>query len=338
MRLSSRIFIIIGLHIVLYSNVLAAQQPELYIGVSLPSPAQERWGRDKTFFEQEAQNRKLHIKVQVASNNRDQLSQCENLLALGINCLVITPIDALVASRIATKAKMAGASVISYDRLILNADLDAYITFNLEMVGRLQAQHALSRAPHGRYLVLSGSFNDNNAVMYLKGAMDMLQPSVAAGNIELLPIRVATDWSMREAMKITEDALLQSAGALDAVIAPNDSCSQGVIQALKAYGLAGMIPVTGQDAEASAIRRIMAGTQSMTLFKDLQKLVKITLDIAQKIHAHEPLEHQNSVHNGLKNIPLFTLDPEEITVDNVQQWLLERHFHPQLAKMLLVRP
>ena len=301
-----------------------AKAPELRVGVSIPTQREERWVRDVQKLEAEAKTAKIDLKVQISDNDSTkQISQCENLFAQGIDVLIIAPHDAAAASVIVEKAHGYGIKVISYDRLIVNADVDLYISFDNVKVGELQGAYLAKAAPRGRYVLLSGAPTDNNAALFKKGAMNILKPLIDSGAIKVVMEQAVKDWQPIEAMKLMENALTANKNKIDAVLAPNDGTAGGCIQAMAVQNLAGKIPVTGQDAELSAVRRIIDGSQSMTVFKDTRELASAAIAAAVKLHAKADPGVNSKVNNGKIDVPSILLVPISVDKANLDKTLIE---------------
>lgn len=294
------------------------------IGLSLPTQREERWVRDKETMVAEAQKLGVDLEVQVSDNDSaKQVSQCENLITKGIKVLIIGPHDAKAAAAIVEKAHAAGVKVISYDRLILDSDPDVYISFDNEKVGELQGKFVTEKAPKGKYVVLSGDPGDNNATLFKKGAMKYIKPLADKGDINIVLEQACKDWKPDEAMKHMENALTAQKNDIQGVLAPNDGTAGGVIQALAAQGLSGKVPVTGQDSELSAAKRILEGTQSMTIFKDTRELGKAAVAAAVKMAKGEDPGSNNKVNNGKMDVPSILLDSIVVTKENLQKVLVD---------------
>ncbi|MDK2811107.1 MAG: D-xylose transport system substrate-binding protein [Petroclostridium sp.] len=307
-----------------------AKQPEaktdqkIVVGLSLPTQREERWVRDKETMEAEAKKLGIDLKVQISDNDAGkQMAQAENLLAQGINVLILAPHDATGAAPIVDMAHKAGVKVISYDRLVMNSDVDLYISFDNVKVGEIQGKYITEKVPKGNYLVLAGSPTDNNAKLFREGAMKYIQPLVDKGDIKVVHDEWVKDWQPSEAMKIAENALTANKNDIQAVLAPNDGTAGGVIQALAAQGLAGKVPVTGQDAELAAAKRIVEGIQSMTVFKDTRELGKAAIAAAIKMAKGESIESNGKVNNNKIDVPSLLLTPIAVDKDNLDKVLID---------------
>ena len=294
------------------------------IGLSLPSQQEERWVKDRKTIEAESKALGIELKVQVADNDAvKQDSQCESLISQGIKVLILVPHDAKSSTSIIEKAHKAGIKVISYDRLVMGADVDLYLSFDNIKVGELQGEYLTQKAPKGNYVVLSGSPSDNNASLFKQGAMKYIQPLVDKGDIKIVMEEPVTDWLPSEALKLMQNALLNNQNKINAVLAPNDGTAGSCIQALAEQKLDGEVPVTGQDSDLLAAQRIVKGTQSMTVFKDTRVLGKEALKIALQMLNGENIETTHKVNNGKIDVPSILLAPIAVDKNNIDEVLID---------------
>jgi D-xylose transport system substrate-binding protein len=296
------------------------------VGLSLPTQREERWVKDKQMMEAEAKKRGIDLRVQVTDNDAaKQVAQCENLISQGIKVLILAPHDASSASVIIDKASKAGIKVISYDRLVTDSPLDYYyLSFDNVKVGELQGEFITRKVPKGTYVVLAGSPTDNNAKLFREGAMKFIKPLADKGDIKVVMDQFVKDWQPSEAQKLCEQALTANQNKVDAVLAPNDGTAGGCIQALAAQGLAGKVPITGQDAELAGAIRIVQGTQSMTIFKDTRELGKKAIEMALDLGAGKPIDTKGrTVHNNKKDVPSVLLTPLIVTKDTLDDMLVK---------------
>ena len=302
----------------------------LTIGLSLDTLREERWQRDRDLFVGRCEELGARVLVQAANNNEVvQNEQAENLLTQGVQVLVVAPHNSKTAATIVEAAHRAGVPVIAYDRLISDSDVDLYISFDNERVGELQAAYAVQRVPKGRYVVIGGSPADNNALLYHKGQLKVLQPAIDRGEIEVVTDQFAADWQPVQALKILENALTRQDNRIDAVVAANDGLAGGAIQALAEQNLAGRVLVTGQDAELTACQRIVAGTQSMTVYKPIRALAYKAAEIAVAMAKKQPYETPaRRIHNGFKDVPSLLLDPVPVDRGNLVSTVIADGFHP----------
>jgi D-xylose transport system substrate-binding protein len=296
------------------------------VGLSLPTQREERWVKDKLTMEAEAKKRGVDLRVQVTDNDAaKQVAQCENLVSQGVKVLILAPHDASSASVIVDKAAKAGIKVVSYDRLVTDSPLDYYyLSFDNVKVGELQGEFITRKVAKGSYVVLAGSPTDNNAKLFREGAMKYIGPLAEKGAIKVVMDQFVKDWQPSEAQKLCEQALTANQNKIDAVLAPNDGTAGGCIQALAAQGLAGKVPITGQDAELAGAIRIVQGTQSMTVFKDTRELGKKAIEMAVALAEGKPIDTQGkTVFNNKRPVPSVLLTPVIVTRENLDDVLIK---------------
>ena len=288
------------------------------IGFSIDDLRVERWGRDRDYFMAAAEQMGAKVYVQSAdASEQRQIAQIENLISRGVDVLVIVPYNATVLNNAIHEAKKSNIKVISYDRLILNADIDAYISFDNRMVGEMQAQGVVQVKPKGNYYLLGGAPTDNNAKMLREGQMKVLQPLVDKGDIKIVGKQWVKDWSPSEAMAIVENALTANNNKIDGIVASNDGTAGGAIQALAAQKLSGVVAVSGQDADLAAVRRVNAGTQTMTVYKPLKLIASEAAKLAVQLVRNEKPAYNAQYDNGFKKVDALLLKPTLLTKANV---------------------
>lgn len=288
------------------------------IGFSIDDLRTERWTRDRDYFVAAAQGLGAKVFVQSAdASEQKQIAQIENLISRGVDVLVIVPYNATVLNNAIREAKKANIKVVSYDRLALNADLDAYISFDNKAVGEMQAQGVVQVKPKGNYYLLGGAPTDNNAKMLREGQMAVLQPLVDKGDIKIVGKQWVKDWSPAEALAIIENALTANNNKIDAIVASNDSTAGGAIQALSLQKLAGKVAVSGQDADLAAVKRVVAGTQSMTVYKPLKLLAGEAAKLSVQLVRNEKPAFNAQYDNGFKKVNTLLLKPTMLTKSNV---------------------
>ncbi|SCY37757.1 sugar ABC transporter substrate-binding protein [Alkaliphilus peptidifermentans] len=297
---------------------------KIKVGLSLPTQREERWVRDKEKMEEVAAQMGIELLVRVAdANMQEQITQVEALLTQGIDVLILAPHDASAAASLVDKAKQEGVPVISYDRLITNTDkLDIYLSFDNVKVGELQGKFITEQVPEGKYIIMSGAPTDNNATLFKQGAMKYIQPLIDAGKIQVIAEQAVDNWVPENALRIVEAALAANNNEVDAILAPNDGTAGAAIQALAAQGLAGDVPITGQDAEKAAAKRIVEGTQSMTIFKDTRALGQAAIEIAIDLAEGKNVKTNGAVDNGKFDVPSVLLEPDVVTADNIREVLV----------------
>jgi D-xylose transport system substrate-binding protein len=300
------------------SNNNKASSGRIRIGLSMDTLKEERWQRDRDLFVERAKELGAEVLVQSAdSDDKVQTQQAENLLTQGVNVLVVIPHNGEVAASIVEATHRQNVPVISYDRLIRNSEPDLYISFDNEKVGELQARYLIDRAPKGNYVLIGGAPTDNNATLFRKGQMNILKPAIDRGDIKVVADQWARDWLASEALRHTENALTQSNNNVVAVVVSNDGTAGGAIQALEEQKLGGKVLVSGQDADLAALQRIVAGTQSMTVYKPVAQLARRAADAAVALARHEKVESTSAINNGKVDVPSILLEPIVVDKNNI---------------------
>ena len=298
------------------------------IGVSVGDLRLERWKRDMDYMVQHA----IKIGAAVFATSADgdeklQIAQIENMLTKGIDVLICLPVNSKVLAPAVEAAHRDGVKVIAYDRIIEDSDLDYYITFDMLGVGKLQAQYLLNIVPKGRYYLLAGPKEDNNARLFREGQMMIMKAKIDNGDVKVVGDQWAGGWLPENAMKLTENVLTANNNNIDAILASNDSTAQGAIQALKEQGLAGRIPITGQDADLATCQAIVAGEQTMSVYKPLPKLAAAAIQLAFDVATGKQITTNATYPNGKKDVPSINLDIIAVDKSNILQTVIADGFH-----------
>ncbi len=300
---------------------------KIKIGFSLGTLKEERWIRDRDILMAKARELGVDIIVQNANNDdKDQLEQVKYLLQQNIDVLIIVPNDYNKASAAVGMAKKQGVPVISYDRLVLNSNVDLYITFDNVKVGEFMGKAISDTMKSGNLLIINGAKNDNNTKMIKEGYDKILSPLVLNGKINIIGEEWAPNWLKEYAFKVV-DELLEKKINISGVIAGNDSLAEGVIEALSEHRLTRKVIVTGQDADLLACQRIVEGTQLMTIYKPIEKLADAAIEMAIRLAKNEELDIDNYISDGKYNVRYFVLDPIVVNKDNMDKTIFQDGFH-----------
>lgn len=324
------ISVIVVLTLVLGSVVTAFAQRQLTIGVSIRSLSEERWAREKELMEEKA--KELGVDVIFTDANNDEFvqnSQIENLIARGVDALIIIARNSDVAASAVEMASSEGIPTIAYDVAIYHPDA-LYVSFDSVRVGYEMAKAIVERVPKGRYFWIGGSPTDDNAYLVRQGHFQVLQPLIDSGDIVLVGEQWADAWSPEEALKHTENMLTAQGNQIDAIVASNDGTAGGAIQALAEQGLAGKVAVSGQDADLVAVQRIAEGTQTVTIFKDVRILADVAMQAAYELaQGKRPAGINGQYRNESKGIvqDAIFVDVIPVTQENLYEVIVKGGFH-----------
>ncbi len=302
---------------------------KILIGLSLADLKEERWQRDRDYFVAKAESLSAKVIVQDAGGDPNaQVRQCDGLIAKGIKVLVVVPKNADAARPIVLNAHAKNVKVISYDRLIANAPVDLYLSFDNVKVGEIQAKTLIEKTPKGNYLMLRGDPADKNSDMIHEGHLHILKPLIDKGDIKIVVDQACDKWLRSEARRITADALQKF--KIDAVLASNDGTASGAISALEDKQLAGKLPVSGQDADLLACQYIWKGIQTVTVYKPIRQLAEYAAEASVKAAKSGTFDSTSVIlDNGADKVPTVFLEPIAVTKENLMSTVVADGFHTE---------
>jgi D-xylose transport system substrate-binding protein len=243
------------------------------VGVSWNNYQEERWAKwdEPAMKEAIEAGGGTYVSNDAKSSAETQATNVENLISQGANVLVILAQDGTAIKPSVASAVSNGVPVIAYDRLIEDPGV-LYITFDNVEVGRLEAEAVFAEVPEGKYVIIKGNAADANADFLRDGYEEVIGEAVAAGDIEIVGETYTDNWDPAIAQTHMEQFLTAENNEIDAVLSENDGMAGGVVAALEAQGLAGQIPVSGQDGDQAALNRVALGTQTVDVWKDARAL------------------------------------------------------------------
>jgi D-xylose transport system substrate-binding protein len=327
-----RQFLLFAVGLIFSAKALRAQdkpsQPaNLKIGFLMDTLKIERWQTDLGTFQKRAKELGAEVLVETAEGDDQlQLQQARKLLASGVKALVLVSHDTEKAVRIVKAAKARKVPVLCYERLVRNADVDAFVGVDAAAIGFLQVLTIYQLAPKGNYVLIAGAPSDINAKILHDAQLRALQPAIDRGDIKIVADAWAKDWNPSEAYAHMVEAIESSKGNISAVIASNDGTAGGAIQALEEHKLAGKVFVSGQDADLAAIIRILDGTQSMTVYKPLGLEARQAAEAAVALATGQPVNTTASISNGAKSLPAILVNPVAVTKANIKQTVIKDGF------------
>ena len=316
------------------------------IGIAMPTQSSLRWISDGNELKTALEGKGYTVDLQYAEDDiPNQLAQIENMVTKGVKALVIASIDGTTLSAVLQQAADSGIKVIAYDRLIReSANVDYYTTFDNFQVGVLQANSILKglgypekKGPFNIEL-FGGSPDDNNAFFFYDGAMSVFQPLIDNGTLVVKSGQMGMDkvgtlrWDGAVAQARMDNILsanYSDGSRVDAVLAPYDGLSRGIISSLRGvgYGSADLAwpIISGQDAEAPSVKAIIAGEQYSTVYKDTRELAKVTADLVDTVVSGGTPEglDTKTYDNGVKVVPSILLTPYEVDASNYQALVID---------------
>jgi D-xylose transport system substrate-binding protein len=323
---------------------LSLSQP-MTVGLSFNNLTLGRWVRDEKVIRQILEDKGYIVISQTANNDSIvQSAQINALVAQGAKAILIVAADTTAIAPTVDAAAQAGVKVISYDRLVRSDQLAAYLSFGGIEVGRQQALGVLQAVNIDggmwtttnalKLVKLGGSPTDNSAKIFRQGQDQILQPYIDQGLIDVVADRWVDNWDPANAQIIMENILTTTQNNVQAVVASNDGTALGALQALQAHGLAGMVPISGQDATATGCNSLVKGQLTVSVFKDYRNLAPHAADVIDKLLNGQPVPNfkpysMAELTNGLYvtgTVMVDFLPAVPVTKDNVYALVVRSGF------------
>jgi ABC-type xylose transport system, periplasmic component len=305
------------------SKNIGSVQKKIQIGLSFDSFVIERWQRDRDVFVSTAKGLDAEVNVQNANGDiKEQVSQIEYLIDKKMDAIVVVAVDSDALTGVMKKAKDAGIVVIAYDRLVNKANVDLYISFDNEKVGKLMGEALVNGVPKGGNIItIFGPTSDHNVALVEQGFNDVIKDS----GLNIIQKVYAKEWLAEEAFKAVNSALTKNPD-IDGVMCGNDNLASEAVRALSENRLAGKVVVTGQDADLVACQRIVEGTQTMTVYKPVDQLAKAAAEYAVKMAKGEKIDFNETIDDGNYKVPYVKLEPVAVNKDNIYQVIVQGGF------------
>jgi len=305
-----------------FSLATVAVAKDKTIAVSWKTFQEERWKTDEAAIKAvvEAAGDK-YISTDAQGSAQKQASDIEGLITQKVDVILVVAFDSDAILPSFKAASDAGVKMVSYDVLVEDPNA-LYITFDNVGVGRLMAKEIFKAKPEGNYAFIKGDKGDPNATFLFSGITEVLKDAMDSGKIKNVCETFTDGWKPDNAQKNMEQCLTSTDNKVDAVVSENDGMASGVVAALDAQGLAGTVPVSGQDGDKAALNRVALGTQTVSIWKDSRALGKAAGEAAVKIadgadvSSLEGVGKFNKGKNGVE-VDAILLTPDPITKDNL---------------------
>ncbi|HWH30353.1 MAG TPA: substrate-binding domain-containing protein [Mycobacteriales bacterium] len=299
------------------------------VGVILPDASTSpRWeANDRPFLEAAFEEADIEADIQNAGGDVSKFGTlCDGMINAGVNVLLIVNLDSESGSACLKKAKAAGVETIDYDRLTLGGEASYYVSFDNVEVGRTMGEGLIkclddAGKAQANVVMINGDPTDNNAALFKQGYVEALKPKVDSGDYKIVGDQTG-EWDATKAGTAFEQLYTQNGGKVDGVVSANDTMAGGIIARLKANGLNGKVPVTGQDASKEGLQAILAGDQCMTVYKAIKKEADAAAELAIALIKGEDA---SSLATGTvkdteldRDVPSVLETPQAIFKDNVK--------------------
>jgi len=329
-----RRFILLALAVASISGIArGADKPK--IGLSFSDFATERWPRERDEMSKLLKDAGYDVVVQEANHDAKlQNDQIKNMVTQGAKVIIVVAEDGDSTATAVDEVAKKGVKVIAYDRLIKSPKIAAYVSFDNVDVGRNQARGVLAVKNSGNFVLLGGSPTDNNAHLFRQGQMEVLNPLIKSGKIKIVADQWVENWDPANAKKLMENILTATGKKFDAVVASNDGTALGALEAMKTAGMAGKVPISGQDATEAGCNSIARGELTVTILKDTRKLTPLATELAVKLAKGEknlglsPFKLADLTGNKKMkgDVPCKFLQVFQVTKDNVKKLVVDSGF------------
>lgn len=308
-------------------NTESETRSSVRLGFSVDSLVVERWTRDTNEFIEAGGVLGSEVLYRNALEDSDrQRRDLQSLRDEGVDALVVIPFDSRELAPIIRQIADDGVPVIAYDRLILDAPIAAYISFDNVEVGRLLAQGVTDRLDRARIVIINGGARDNNSAMLREGIGEVIDPLLRSGRYEIVAELSPADWV--PALFTDElEAIVEQGVEIDAIIAANDSFADAAIGILARHRRAGDVIVVGQDAELLATQRLVSGLQHRTIYKPVSELARRAAEVATALGRGETIAADRTIDNGFGPVPYIAIEPIAVEASNIRETVIADGFH-----------
>jgi ABC-type xylose transport system, periplasmic component len=292
------------------------------VGVSWNNYTEERWAK----WDEPAIKKALtdagaeYLSNDAKSSAATQATNIDQLISQGAKVLIVLAQDGTAIKTSVTSASSQNIPVIGYDRLIEDPKA-LYITFDNKGVGKMQATEIFKAVPKGNYVIIKGNKADANADFLKSGMDEIIGPAVTSGDIKIVGETYTNDWKPALAQTEMEQFLTANSNKVDAVLSENDGMAGGVIAALKAQGMNGKVPVSGQDGDAAALNNVALGNQTVDVWKDARELGKAAGEAAVQLCGGTTIDKITGATPfttpGKNAVSSIIIAPHPITKDNL---------------------
>jgi D-xylose transport system substrate-binding protein len=278
-----------------------------------------RWFTDIEYLKKHAADAGVELIIKVAGGNENlQLEQANQLVKEGVGVFIVIPVNQNTAAGIVRTAHDANLKVIAYDRIIMNSDLDYFLTFEYYDLGLRQAEYAHKKVPKGNYVMLWGDAMDNNARLMRQGQEDYLKPYIESGDVNLIYRTFVEDWAEINAERRMQRVLDFTNEPIDVLIASNDNLALAALDVIVNNNIKQPEVITGQDATIDACRSIMRGGQTMSIYKSTNMMALEAINLAIDImNQHRISKSIGTFYNNRIDVPTLYLPPAIVDKTNL---------------------
>lgn len=301
------------------------------IGFLMPDSEGSRWPIDKDYVERAAEKQGYEVVTRSAEQDENlQLKQASELLELGVDVLIVVSANANTAAAIVREAHDYNVPVIGYDRLIKNSDLDFFVTFEGKKIADIMVEHAVKKVPKGNYVLLWGDPGDVNAIFIKEAQEKALQPYVDRGDITIVYKGFIDNWDSNNAYYRMDKVFNFTDKKIDAILTSYDGLALGALKAMNEHPEQLVTVLTGQDAEIGAVKAIVAGKMSLTVYKSIHEIANAAVNLAIDLANGKKIDNiETTVNNGRKDVPTLFLEPVAVEKNTIQSTVIADGYYTE---------
>lgn len=308
-------------------RIVSAQKDSVTVGFIMASTFNDRWLKDRDYFVEEIKELGGKVIVVDCFDQVDnQIKAAKEFVEKKVDGIVIVAIDAVASGAAVTIAKDAGIPVVAYDRMILKAPVDYYVSFNSITVGEEMAIKVTSKLDKGNILYLGGPSEDYNSKFIRQGVFNVLDTLQDKYNVNSIQ---ASTWNQLDAYLVFQDYLSNDNPMPDAVICGADALVRGVVDVLFENDKVGSVVITGQDAELDICKMITRNEVEMTIYKPIEKLAEVAADVIWNAISGKKVEASTTFNNELIEVPAILLTPIVVTKDNLKTTIIKDGYYTE---------
>ncbi|MDA3818480.1 MAG: substrate-binding domain-containing protein [Prolixibacteraceae bacterium] len=317
-------FVYYILFLLLVLNACQEQQQNK-VGVLLHE-MEGRWFNDIEYLKQHADDMGVDLVIKTAGGDENkQLQQARELVDENVRVMLVVAVNQNTAAGIVRTAHDANIQVVGYDRLIMNSDLDYYISYEYEKIGRMLAEYAHDKVPRGNYVMLWGDAADNNARLMSEGQNKYLQEFENRGEVNVIYRTYVDGWLERNARFQLQKVIDYSDKNIDVILANNDNIALEALSVIDDNNLPRPEVITGQDAIIEACRSIMNKGQTMTVYKSMSDMARQGIQLAVDIINNNDIDYIDGKTNNKRiDVPTLFMPPQVIDKDNLVSILVDK--------------
>ena len=295
------------------------------IGVSIGVGGAARWQKDMAFMEERAKElgADIELRLNLPTSPKTQTEDCLEMISNGIDVLIITPSNVQKTDQLLTYAKQKNVKVLSYARAAVGGNVDLFVGYDCYKIGQSMGQHLIEKIYRGDIIILKGDENDFNTPLLYYGAMKYIKPLIDSGDLKPILDTYVLKWSPAEAKKLVKEAVAANGNHVDAIFASNDRLAGASAEALKELNVTNHVVITGMDAERNAIKRLLAGTQDVTIYMDLKELAYAAVDEAYNLATKKRVNVNSELDGSTNKINAFLINGKVVTKENINKVLIE---------------